>query len=302
MIAGEYCKIMNNKPDIKILYTVNVTSMMFDIEVITFPDGQTSVVIPELLVDHEAAEAQQAMIQVQCRIKSNNDFIVLLQVCEILTRARMRFEVYMPYLFAARSDRVFAPNRSHDLLVYVDTLARTALMEGYLDNITFYDVHNQNWFKTNIDYDFFTFLQPGYIPIVLKQMPDVNVVFPDAGAKNRYWQLVAAAKAKNVITMDKIRDEKGNIVSVGFSADDLNVLPSKDFIVVDDLCDGGATFKFAAKQIKEKFSKVNKLSLYVSHGVFSKGVDTLLEDYDHIYCTNSYQDIVHPNITQYKVI
>ena len=53
-------------------------------------------------------------------------------------------------------------------------------------------------------------------------------------------------------------------------------------LIVDDICDGGATFNILAKSLKED-TPVTEISLYVTHGIFSKGLDELFENIDHIY-------------------
>ena len=60
------------------------------------------------------------------------------------------------------------------------------------------------------------------------------------------------------------------------------------FLIVDDICDGGRTFLEAAKILKEETT--GKLFLYVTHGIFSKGIDELLEHYEHIYCHHVLDD------------
>lgn len=68
----------------------------------------------------------------------------------------------------------------------------------------------------------------------------------------------------------------------------------KDFIIIDDICDGGATFINIASKIKEYYKGFKyepKIYLIVTHGIFSKGFKELSEYFDGIYCTNSYKNI-----------
>ena len=71
-----------------------------------------------------------------------------------------------------------------------------------------------------------------------------------------------------------------------------------DFIIIDDICDGGATFINIAVKIKEYFDNQDyngyqpKIYLIVTHGIFSKGVSELSNYFDGIYCTNSYKNFV----------
>ena len=85
----------------------------------------------------------------------------------------------------------------------------------------------------------------------------------------------------------KIRDVKTRKLS-GFKvyADDLQ---GRDCLVVDDICDGGGTFLGLAKELKAK--NAGKLYLAVSHGIFSRGVERLLEHYDGVFSTNSFGEV-----------
>jgi ribose-phosphate pyrophosphokinase len=67
-------------------------------------------------------------------------------------------------------------------------------------------------------------------------------------------------------------------------------LPAFDFVgkracVVDDLCDGGATFLAVAEALKG-IDGPKQLDLYVTHGLFTKGLDALKNVYDTIYTAN----------------
>ena len=71
-------------------------------------------------------------------------------------------------------------------------------------------------------------------------------------------------------------------------------------MIVDDLADGGRTFKFLAEELKNQGAA--KVFLYVTHAQFNYGFDELKETIDHVYCTNSYKDIEDGFVTQFKVI
>jgi len=60
----------------------------------------------------------------------------------------------------------------------------------------------------------------------------------------------------------------------------------KNLVIVDDICDGGRTFIELARVLKEKGA--NKVALYVTHGIFSQGLDVLKEHIDHVYCVHAF--------------
>lgn len=60
-------------------------------------------------------------------------------------------------------------------------------------------------------------------------------------------------------------------------------------VVIDDLCDGGGTFKGIA-QLLESHCPNRDRAIYVTHMVNPKGIATLSENYKEVYFTNSYRD------------
>lgn len=54
----------------------------------------------------------------------------------------------------------------------------------------------------------------------------------------------------------------------------------RDCVVIDDICDGGATFELLGEYLKKGGSLSN--NLIVAHGIFSKGKERLNELYDTI--------------------
>lgn len=112
------------------------------------------------------------------------------------------------------------------------------------------------------------------------------LVAPDAGAAKKIYK-VAEALVKPVVVMHKTRDvATGNINGVTL-LDELP--PNANYLIVDDICDGGRTFTEAAKVLRSMGAQ--SVKLFVTHGIFSKGVATLLENgIDSIYTTDSFYD------------
>lgn len=105
-----------------------------------------------------------------------------------------------------------------------------------------------------------------YIADVAGAVKADALLFPDAGAKLRY----AAYCIAPAVCATKIRDQETGKIS-GVRID--GKVSGKRILIVDDICDGGATFVAlagAAKGAKE-------ISLYVTHGIFSRGLEPLRE-------------------------
>lgn len=111
------------------------------------------------------------------------------------------------------------------------------------------------------------------------------LVAPDAGALKKIHNVAKASGARDYAILTKERDvATGNLT--GFSLVSGNVA-GKDVLIVDDLCDAGGTFIGSAQVLRD--ASARSVSLYVTHGVFSKGVENLLNNgIDAIYTTTSF--------------
>lgn len=111
------------------------------------------------------------------------------------------------------------------------------------------------------------------------------VVAPDAGAAKRAGD-VAQLLQIPVYQAWKTRDIKtGKITGFGMEKPKLpNDRETGHLLVVDDICDGGGTFVGLGGIISTYGFTAD---LYVTHGIFSKGLDVVLQKYRKIYTTNS---------------
>lgn len=106
-----------------------------------------------------------------------------------------------------------------------------------------------------------------------------GIVSPDAGSNKKIGEVCKVLGKDSFIRADKKRDlSTGEIVeTVVYSS----IVPV-DCLIVDDLCDGGRTFKELAKALKEKGAE--RVGLFVTHGIFSRGKDL---DYIDFVWSNS---------------
>ena len=66
-------------------------------------------------------------------------------------------------------------------------------------------------------------------------------------------------------------------------------LTGKTVMICDDILDGGRTFIELSKILKETY-KVDKVLLYITHGLFSYNFDKLCKHIDKIYCRYSWKE------------
>lgn len=230
-------------------------------------------------------------VRLFCQAYSNDDILEMLLIKNAAahwlrsspiyaTATAPRFELEVPYLPYARQDRVCHPGEADSLSV-IAALIGTA----HFDSVMVWDVHNWNataskWF-------------PG---ILVNRCADVFVkriawesgrgspviVAPDEGAVERA-ELCAKALNTQVIYAEKDRDpDTGAITGITVITPQPNQFADKDFLIVDDICDGGRTFIELAKMLRPLTT--GKIFLYVTHGIFSNGFNELMKHIDRIYC------------------
>lgn len=93
--------------------------------------------------------------------------------------------------------------------------------------------------------------------------PDV-ICFPDEGAKDRYFWITFPNKVFAEKTRNQLTGELTGCILHGDVKD-------KSVLIVDDICDGGGTFINLANALQI----ASDVNLYVTHGIFSKGVKVL---------------------------
>ena len=119
------------------------------------------------------------------------------------------------------------------------------------------------------------------------------MVSPDAGAYKETHEIAEKLNA-DLIPSNKVRINGEPQISIQGD------VSNKKCLIVDDLADGGRTFKNLASELKKQGA--SKVFLYVTHGQFNYGFEELKESINHIYCTNSYKVIENEFVTQYKIV
>ncbi len=117
----------------------------------------------------------------------------------------------------------------------------------------------------------------------------IALVGPDLGSAKKIEALQAYIKKVHnldfpIIQCDKKRDPATGRIT-GFRI--LSGNPTGHHcLMVDDICDGGGTFMGLFDVILNTGAEGQ--SLYITHGIFSKGVDILLKRFDKIYTSDSF--------------
>lgn len=93
--------------------------------------------------------------------------------------------------------------------------------------------------------------------------------YPDHGAVNKYSKIYVS---QDYLEGSKTRDQAtGQITHYSVIGNPAG----KKVLIVDDICDGGATFQLLAKELLNQGAK--SVALFVTHGIFSKGTRCLFD-------------------------
>lgn len=187
-----------------------------------------------------------------------------------------RVTLYMPYLPYARHDRPMHNFDSHALKVFCNLINSLNFT-----NVVIHDCHSDVGISllnncVNVSQDT---LLSHFTDNILKINGIDYIIAPDNGAVKKASKIAEKFKLP-LITCLKERDLATGHITKYRILDPIEK-PGKA-LIVDDICDGGATFNILAKSLKED-TPVTEISLYVTHGIFSKGLNELFENIDHIY-------------------
>lgn len=210
------------------------------------------------------------------RPKSLQSFMVMrMWMASIPAPIRHSLTVFVPCLIGARQDRETEANCLPVLHLFLKDIEAMGVRE-----VVTLDPHSPASYLPN--------LKQMHLHVVAERLkamrdplaaPFTGVVAPDAGAGKRAEEFGKVFDVP-VYHAWKRRDTRNGTLS------NIGIEPVSDgyFLVVDDICDGGATFLAVADLLKRCDCAAD---LYVSHGLFTKGTEALLKAFGFVYTTNS---------------
>ena len=220
------------------------------------------------------------------RLTSSSRLIRLMMTVDALNRLlneAVKIELISPYFPYARQDRVCVNGEA----LSVSVVAKLINSLNF-SKVTIWDAHS----------DVSLALLDRVVNItqvaLLKNCKEISqklsegeliLVSPDAGATKKTIKIAESFDGiPQVIQAQKLRDLKtGKIIMTEVSGN----VEGKRILIVDDICDGGRTFIELAKELKIKGAI--EVSLFITHGIFSKGLKIFDGLIDNIYTTNSFR-------------
>lgn len=113
--------------------------------------------------------------------------------------------------------------------------------------------------------------------------PETIVISPDKGAVDRASEVQKALNLKKTVYANKVRDPESGAILRTEVPDYVNY-EGRPLLIVDDICDGGRTFIELAKVLRTY--NPSRIDLYITHGIFSKGMEVFGDLIDTFYVSN----------------
>ena len=240
----------------------------------TFPGGEQHLNIAEF-----STEILYKTPLLTTYLYSSKDVMDLLLINSALSGAERSADCIISYLPYARQDRYCARGDPFSKRVFI------SLLDG-MKNISFeiYDDHSTLGYLKS-------YPQFRQAELLYKAKDSINtfdrIVSPDEGAKQKAKLAdVEIGDGKgNIVFAKKVRNPKTGEITETKLLKDYD-LRNQSVLIIDDICDGGRTFIDLAKLLRVRGAK--RIELWVTHGIFSKGLDALKPYIDHIYCHDTH--------------
>lgn len=264
-----------------------------------FPGGECGVLLDLGKIHFNAAE-----FLIRWNYESDSEMMAIAQIVDAIRRDKFQSNakllLNLPYLPYARQDRVCSPGESHALKVFSAWLNSLKF-----DDVCVLDPHSyvaealiENMSYRAQEEKFKEYLRhrkargaEGYDYLIA----------PDAGAAKKVEKCRLAHEevfgtTPKILVGHKVR--QGDKVIVHVQCEGLDKARS---CVVDDICDGGATFISLGGHIRS-VCEPEILDLYVSHGIFSNlGNLIIMAGAERENTEGLFDKIITPNLMNKKV-
>jgi ribose-phosphate pyrophosphokinase len=250
------------------------------VRIITFPDGQPHIAGFEVPMNTDES------VSLVWRIRNPKELFELLAVANALDSMYVRkFQLTILYLMGARSDRHMQHGDSCDLRVVADIVNLCKF-----ERVRLFDVHS------DVALQLIDHASNIHNWLLLKQYTRYEhnthnsvLILPDAGSVKRADEYMKNCHViTDTVTCTKVRDLATG--SIRLRVLEAARCKDRDCVIIDDLCDGGATFVSIAEQLEESNNKPYSLTLIVSHGIFSRGFSTLEKYFQRIIVSDSFSN------------
>lgn len=231
------------------------------LDVTIFPDKTSQVwKIPEKVFGNKG-------VDIMWEFESESEIFQLCQLVDLVKSKKLRgfMNLHIPYLPYGRQDKDISNSETFSLHTFAKIINSLEF-----DYVSTKDAHSgiAKRLLNNLD-DIFP---RGEIKNVLSEIENPVIAYPDHGAYVRYSIELIEFDKNSIIGTKKRNQQTGYIEKYDIEGD----CYGKNVVIIDDICDGGMTFRLLAKDLLKNGAK--SVTLYVTHGIFSRGLEVLRED------------------------
>ena len=275
-------------PNYKTLNLAYPEKSQINFKINRFPDGQQSVTL-EINMSHLTA-VHSGGVQIKSRLNNFRDLeLIVCATAALRNTGIQNIQLYTPYFMGARSDRRFTEGDAN----YLKQVICPIINSQKFESVTILDPHS-DVLEACLD-NFVKISNHDIVKQALTAIDNKNdaqdrivLVSPDAGAYKKIFDVAQKFGINKIITATKVRDVRtGKILHTEIPT--LDQHEDLQYVIIDDICDGGRTFLELAKAIHDS-RPTAKVYLVVTHGIFSNGFLELSKEIEKIYCSNSYSD------------
>ena len=268
---------------------------MIPVKFLQFSGGERHVQL-----DESALNDTQGLLTIRANMRSSNDVMDYLLLESVLFAANRPINLEVPYFPYARQDRACAAGQafSLDVMTRLLNVNRVDASANLQQKMTVWDCHSEktiDLLRRNTGFEEVVNISPADIiqrcPALVELITarDAVLICPDHGAIGRTTLIAEHFKdAPNgqpvMVCCEKKRDPvTGKIMNSQVNQTDLT---GRTAIITDDICDGGATFIGIAQELRKL--NCERIVLYVTHGIFSRGLSVFDGLIDQVFTTDSF--------------
>lgn len=249
----------------------------YEIKPTIFPDKTSQV----WKIDDWRLEPNPVFAKIEWYWEEESELIWINQLICLLYQLGIEIDdLYIPYLPYARQDKEVSNTTTFAKQVFLEML-----LKEHVSRVSTLDAHSEHPAIRSY--------APTHIRKAMDMFDPHLIVFPDAGAYNRYSYGLSDI---HVLVIDKVRNQlTGKIEGLTLNQELSEYQGAEEgedykLLIVDDLSDYGGTFKFASKFLKEQLypnSNVD-VGLYVTHFLNHGDINSYAEaGISKIYTTDS---------------
>jgi ribose-phosphate pyrophosphokinase len=230
------------------------------LNVTMFPD-QTSQVwnVPQLEIPNTN------WVHVMWEFSHEGEFMQLAQLRDLLGQYGFMSTLRIKYLPYGRQDKVVSNKTTFALHTFSKLLNSL-----HFEEVIIHDPHS------NLALELIRNSKAQYPEKELEKVAMLTdcgtICYPDKGAVEKYSKVYPWV----YVYGEKVRDQAtGRITKYEIRNEFWKSVRNERVLIVDDICDGGATFVLLAKELRERGA--TNVDLFVTHGLFTKGLKPLFD-------------------------